>query len=444
MSHPTPNPKSLIPGGLAVAFVLSFLAPACGRKGPPLPPLVKLPSPPAEFTAQRHGDTVDLQFTVPAANTDGTRPANLSRVEVYGVTASGALTDEQLVEFGTTVASVPVKAPRDPNKTIAADESAAEMEPPEGVGLDQGAVARATEQLTVEMRTPVDLSTSKKRSRGGVGPAKAGPHEAGPHEAGRHDSAPLLAPDVSPLVRTYVGVGISSRGRRGPLSTPVAVALREPPPTPAPPMVDYDEHAVTVSWTPVPPPRSVQDPDAPGVLPSKPIGATPPTIAYNVYEVSADPDAAGPPALARLTSTPVEEPRFSDPRIAWDVKRCYAVRAVETVEDRSVEGHDTSPACVTLTDTFPPAAPKGLAALPSEGAINLIWDANSEKDLRGYIVLRGIDPAPTLEPVTATPIQETSFKDAVKPGVRFVYAVKAVDTAGNEGPLSERVYETAR
>ena len=33
--------------------------------------------PPADLLAERRGDTVDLQFTVPNANTDGTRPANV-------------------------------------------------------------------------------------------------------------------------------------------------------------------------------------------------------------------------------------------------------------------------------------------------------------------------------------------------------------------------------
>ena len=64
--------------------------------------------------------------------------------------------------------------------------------------------------------------------------------------------------------------------------------------------------------------------------------------------------------------------------------------------------------------------------------------------MRGYIILRGIAPAETLEPVTPEPIRETSFKDTVKPGVRFVFAVRAVDAAGNLSPPSARVEETAR
>ena len=85
------------------AFVIES---ACGRKGPPLPPLLKQPSAPAEMKAERHGGVVDIQFVVPAANTDGTRPANVSRIDVYGMTATQALNEADIVKFGTKCPSM--------------------------------------------------------------------------------------------------------------------------------------------------------------------------------------------------------------------------------------------------------------------------------------------------------------------------------------------------
>ena len=75
--------------------------------------------------------------------------------------------------------------------------------------------------------------------------------------------------------------------------------------------------------------------------------------------------------------------------MAWGEKRCYAVRTVETIGAFTIESDAPQPRCVTLADTFPPAAPQGVQGIPSEGAINLIWEPNPEKDLAGYIVLRG-------------------------------------------------------
>ncbi len=122
-----------------------FFLSGCGKKGPPLPPLVKLPVPPADLVAARRGDVVDLSFTVPSANTDGTRPANVARAEVYAITAPATvppISDASLLKFGTRIGSVAVKAPRDPNQTADADDPSDEVDAPEGPGLDQGAVAR--------------------------------------------------------------------------------------------------------------------------------------------------------------------------------------------------------------------------------------------------------------------------------------------------------------
>jgi hypothetical protein len=95
-------------------------------------------------------------------------------------------------------------------------------------------------------------------------------------------------------------------------------------------------------------------------------------------------------------------------------------------------------------DTFPPAAPKDLKAVSSEGVISLIWEASPESDLAGYIILRAQAPAEPVTPVVSAPVLETSFNDTVQPGVRFVYAVRAVDKAGNAGAPSNTVEETAR
>ena len=100
---------------------------------------MKLPSPPDNFIAVRRGDVVDLQFVVPNTNTDRTRPANVQRVEVYAVTGPTPVADADFLRRAAKVASVAVKAPRDPNLTTEPDElpeEAEEIEPPEGPGLD--------------------------------------------------------------------------------------------------------------------------------------------------------------------------------------------------------------------------------------------------------------------------------------------------------------------
>jgi uncharacterized membrane protein YkvA (DUF1232 family) len=127
-----------------------------------LPPLVKIPAAPAELTAERRAATVDLQFIVPATNTDGSRPANIERVDVYGFTGAPTLTEDEIVKLGTKVASVAVKAPRNPDATVDPDEPDDDADPPEGKGLDQGAVARVTEELSEQALVTVHPVKSAK------------------------------------------------------------------------------------------------------------------------------------------------------------------------------------------------------------------------------------------------------------------------------------------
>ena len=374
-----------------IVLVLAVvLASSCGKKGPPLPPLVKLPSPPADFTAVRRGDRVDLQFTVPSTNTDNTRPANVERVEVYALDGGATVSDAEVMKRGARVASVAVKSPRNPDQTIESNEPAEDLEPLEGPGLGQGTVARILDQLG--------------STRPGESPASS-----------------TLVP-----ARTYLAVGIAKRGRRGPASKSVAVPLVAPPLAPPTPTITYNETAVTVTWTPVS--------DA--------------KLSYNVYEVPTPlpPSAAsgvGQIVETQLTKAPVTDTRFNDPRITWGATRCYAVRAVEKVDELSVESDEGQPSCVALKDTFPPAQPQGLMAVAGEGAISLIWEPNNEKDLDGYLVVRATTPGGELTQVGPL-IHETTFRDSVPPGAHYEYGVRAADKAGNVSAPSSRVDETAR
>ena len=53
-------------------------------------------------------------------------------------------------------------------------------------------------------------------------------------------------------------------------------------------------------------------------------------------------------------------------------------------------------------------------------------------------------PSVDLMPVTTGTIAESTFTDTVEAGVRYTYAIQAVDTAGNASALSATVEETAR
>lgn len=418
---------------LLVLVVVPFIA--CGVKGPPLPPLVRVPAAPKDLTAERRGDRVDLRFVVPAENTDGSRPANIERVDVYALTGPSDVSDEVLLKHATRIASVEVKAPRDPDQTVEPGDPISDVEPPQGSGLDQGAVADVHEDLGPAAFQPVDVAGAASSADD------------------KHPGA-LVGPIGAPS-RTFVGVGVSTRRRRGPISARAVVTLAPAPPAPAQPNVTYDETSMKVTWMAAAAAAPEKDASSQDVLPSTTFGSPTPALASHVYEVT--PPAAksgsaqaGETALSeavsetRLTKTPMTEGEFVDKRIEWGVERCYTVRTVWTFGELSVESDAAPPRCVTPTDTFSPAAPTGLTPIPSEGAITLIWNPNTEGDLAGYVVFRASVPGGVLIPLTPAPIQLTTFRDTVARGARFAYAVKAVDKAGNASLESARVEETAR
>jgi hypothetical protein len=422
-----------MPGWLiACVAALALVSAGCGKRGAPLPPLVRVPAPPADFTAERRGSDVRIRFTVPVANTDGTKPPNIERVEVYRFTGPPATTDAQLLKLGTRVASVPVKAPRNPDVTTEPDEP---PEEPELIdeGLDPGATTEFEDQLDASASTPITAARSNRKNTAS---------RRNDPDLGR----PLTGPAPVVPSTTYAAVGVNLRGRHGPLTRRVAVPLVPPPPRPSSPKIEYDENAVHVTWT-----RSAAGvgADVLDLLPSRPLGVPAATVAYHVYDVSpsaaaAKPGAGFPAGQLRLTTAPVGELRFDDARMAWGNTRCYTIRTVETLGALTLESDAPPPTCTTLTDTFPPAAPRDLKAVATQQAITLIWEPNNEKDLQGYIVLRAAAGSDTFERLTPEPIQASSYDDKAPSGAHFVYVVQAVDKAGNISPRSNRADDTAR
>jgi hypothetical protein len=159
---------------------------------------------------------------------------------------------------------------------------------------------------------------------------------------------------------------------------------------------------------------------------------------------------AGKPAAATAPILPLNAKLlttagFDDPRVEFGTERCYVVRRVEMVGPIAIESAPSPPACVTPIDKFPPAAPKAVTSVASGTAVSLIWDANAEADLAGYLILRAEGPDDKLAPLTASPITDASYVDtSVRRNRTYVYEVVAVDKVGNQSAPSNRVEEPIR
>lgn len=187
--------------------MLLVCAMACGKSGPPLPPLRPLPGRIADATANRADDRIELRFTIPAANADGTTPAAIDKVEVYGVAATASApppTVAQLLSPANLKTRIVVQRP--PPPVDASATPAPTPTPVKETGPLAGDVATYRDELT-----------------------------AADHGA-------------NAAVRYYAIVGLAGN-RRGTPSNVLAVPLAAEPAAATDLAITYDETTLTLAWT---------------------------------------------------------------------------------------------------------------------------------------------------------------------------------------------------
>ena len=387
-----------VPAVLLTCIALVFAG--CGKEGPPLPPLNLVPAPASDVTVRRVAQQVELRFVLPTRNQNGPGAVDLGRIEIFAITAAPGSTPANRVLFskerlvGTIdVKPVPEEGERPP-------DNPADKRPSPGDRVT------FTEQLTPPTLTVV-LDPAPEKTKA---------------EANVPDAAPQGPPQ-----RVYAIRGVTRGGRPGPPAPRIAVPLAAPPAAPSAVDIAVTERAFIVSWLP----PVLETPAATGA-------GTPASdpVAFNVY-ASAD---AGAP----LNASPLTDPRFEYGPVRFDVEQCFVVRATKTVQNIRIESEPSESTCETPRDVFPPAAPKGLQVVAGPDGVSLSWDANTEADLAGYVVLRGDAPDETLHALTP-PIRETNYRDTTaQSGASYVYRLVAVDTAKNTSTQSEPARVTAR
>jgi hypothetical protein len=383
-------------------------------------------------------------------------------------------TPADFLKYGTLVKAIEVKQPPPPQPVDEEKREEGRGKREEGDG-DKDIVEQG--QVTVVRETVV----GEHMEIGPMPPTRAAP-VATPVTVETLET-PGTVNFPLPPARYYTVVGVSNRrNRRGPYAAPIRVPLVSPLEAPPHVEADYTASAIALKWPGHPddvaPAATTTAAAAPGTAPvSAPIensgqetpgtyeiyadletpgttdapwpGAPPalrlapppsPRFGYNVYEIR-----DGAPPIAPLNSALLVVPAFSDPRVEFGSERCYVVRRVEMAGTVAIESPASPPACVTPVDTFAPTAPKSLVSVATGTAVSLIWEASSEPDLAGYLVLRGDAPGDKLAPLTQAPITETAYIDSsVRSNRSYVYEVVAVDKSGNQSAASNRIEETIR
>jgi surface protein len=156
---------------------------------------------------------------------------------------------------------------------------------------------------------------------------------------------------------------------------------------------------------------------------------------YRLYRATssfADTSEAAPVADTLVTGT-----AFADSGLVGGQKYYYRIVAVDTA---SYQSGLSDEATATFEDVVPPDVPTGLMAEEAAGeTIDLSWAENTEEDLAGYRLYRGVGEAPDTSkaPFVEGLLSETSYTDtSVTRDQTYRYGITAVDTAGNESALS--------
>jgi|GEM_PF-3024471 len=94
-------------------------------------------------------------------------------------------------------------------------------------------------------------------------------------------------------------------------------------------------------------------------------------------------------------------------------------------------------------DNLAPVVPAGVLAKGFDEKVELAWDKNVENDFQYYAIYRSTDPnfiADTMKVATYTTTENSFNDDNVIQGVTYYYLVTAVDYAGNNSEVSQKVF----
>ena len=386
---------------------------ACGRKGPPLAPIVYVPRAVSELTAKRVEDDVVLQFKIPTANTDNSSPADLERIEVYAHTGPLPAAAD-FYKYGTLVHRIDVKQPprEEPRPADQTDEDAQDGALPESEPReDQAAAARRSAESgksgtgeVVEQGWAVSLRERLTEKHMEIGPMPPAPR---PSQVAAVPVETLETPGTvnfpSPVSRFYMIVAVSrSRNRRGPQAGPIRVPLASPLAPPEKVEATYSADAITLRW-----PRQLEDP----ATPSSP--AAPAAPAAPVAPVA--PAAPAAPAAPVAPVAPVAPAAPARPAAPIDQETEGTFEIYADVE---------TPGTVDAPWPTSPAAPRAAPAPAPRFGYN-VYDA---PDTLSVETSPDTGPRPPVVPLNAALLTTPLFSDPrVEFGTERCYVVRRVE-----------------
>jgi predicted small lipoprotein YifL len=369
-------------GNTLLAAALLVALAACGHRGDPLPPLRHTPPALQEFRLAQRGNGLEMSVLAPGSSVDGIAYESLA------------------IEF------LSVEGPKDIEKT----------------GRKRQVLARPLERVVETLPLPAPGSIARAAARGIYGKEK------------------------------------------GPRTLTMGLVVQSEVRAPGGLEVGLTESGVRLAWTgdvPEPVSATVQPQKIPGLPSTGPGPGTPPSaptsgpapapaaagVGEGVVKIEPEKSKSGFLVYRRVGSAAYARPLppgLLDKRALQDAvapkgeKVCYVVRAAASLEPL-VESAASNEACLDVRDISPPAAPTGLAVVPRERGLEVVWTPSTDQDVAAYRVYRE-GPGEPRRRLAEIPAGGSAWTDeAAKPGVTYRYSLTAVDQAGNESAATAPV-----
>jgi hypothetical protein len=382
----------------------------CAAMGPPRPPSLELPKPPADLRAARKGDKVVLTWSVPTLTTDHQTARSL------GATRICRGSEPVLKECGTPVGEA---APGAHTSSSLPEPERASRPLPHGPGSKA-----STKQKVAASYTDNLFSGSVRAETFGFA--------------------------------SYAVEVLNANGRGAGVSNSVRVPLARTLPAAADFSARVTGQGVVLSWgaAPVSAQPLVTPQDRTGESPAPTQAAAPArTAASYLYRVYRRIEGGKANLVGEVPVVGETNLSLTDSSIEWEQTYYYHVEAVTVLagDDAAdhkkieIEGDDSAEVKVFAHDVFPPAVPAELQAVfsgPGQSpAIDLVWAPVADLDLAGYNVYRHEAGSAAVK-LNRDPVKTPAYRDGkVAAGKSYSYAVSAVDVRGNESAPSEEAGE---
>ena len=347
---------------LALCLAGGALA-ACGKKGPPVPPEIRVPTVPGALRGAVDEQSIVVSWNAPGTRLDGSRLRTIALYRLYR-------------------------------------REEADAGPAKSAMLSSGRIVGYDEVATIRPEAPAPATV-------------------------QGSAVTWVDRRALSMGRRYVYV-VTAEDELGRTSGPsgrLIVPFLAAPPVPRGLTGAPGDRRVTLTWQP---------PETPGAAAEGSTGE----IRYQVLR------GIGPAgALASITAEPVAGTTFTDTAVDNDVDYRYAVRSVRVETAVTATGEASTPITVAPANTTPPAAPTGLVAVPTSGAVRLAWNPSPETDVATYAVYRASETGDFMRIATAVPPGTVYVDRDVRPGSTYRYAVTAIDRArkSNESARSNVV-----